>query len=111
MHVWNNSNRQHSATFRGFLDFIRDKGVVGLAIGFIAASEEQRNTKFCVVRVTTQYSVNTPQLAAELGAGRRLGMTTVQTLRPGVEKWHGADHHITSFAELPGIIAACEGDG
>jgi len=40
----------------------------------------------------------------ELGAGKRLGMVTIQTLRPMVERWDGADHHIESFAELPRVI-------
>ncbi|MBI2048754.1 MAG: HAD family hydrolase [Parcubacteria group bacterium] len=45
---------------------------------------------------------------AELGAGSRLGMWTVQTLRPKVEHWDGAHAHITSFAELKPLIAALD---
>ena len=43
---------------------------------------------------------------AELGAGKRLGMVTVQTLRPAVVRWDEADFHIASFAELDQIISA-----
>ena len=41
----------------------------------------------------------------ELGAGQRLGMVTVQTLRPGVMRWDGAEHHVRSLGELPAIIS------
>lgn len=41
---------------------------------------------------------------SELGSGKSLGMITVQTLRPTVEKWPEADCHITSLCELQGII-------
>ena len=40
---------------------------------------------------------------SELEAGRRLGMVTVQTLRPGV-KQDEADHHIRSFEELVALV-------
>ncbi|MBI4068366.1 HAD hydrolase-like protein [Candidatus Kaiserbacteria bacterium] len=43
---------------------------------------------------------------AELGAGKHLGMVTVQTLRPTVVRWAEADFHVTSFAELDSIISA-----
>lgn len=42
---------------------------------------------------------------SELGAAKSLGITTVQTLRPTIEKWEGADYHIHSFCELTGIIS------
>lgn len=41
----------------------------------------------------------------ELGAGKRIGMVTVQTLRPGVVRWNDAEHHVKSFSELPPIIS------
>ncbi len=41
---------------------------------------------------------------SELGAGRELGIVVVQTLRPGVERWAEAQHHIKSFAELAALI-------
>ena len=45
---------------------------------------------------------------SELGAGKALGLTTVQTLRPGVVKWPEADFHITRLTELEGIIKQIE---
>lgn len=41
---------------------------------------------------------------SELGAAKSLGISTVQTLRPTVEKWEEADFHISSFSELKEII-------
>lgn len=41
---------------------------------------------------------------SELGAGKSLGMVTVQTLRPAVTKWPEADYHVTSLHELSAII-------
>ena len=41
---------------------------------------------------------------SELGAARSLGMRAVQTLRPTIVKWDGADHHISSFQELGKLI-------
>ncbi|MEK7627824.1 MAG: HAD family hydrolase [Patescibacteria group bacterium] len=41
---------------------------------------------------------------SELGAGKRLGMVTVQTLRPGVVPWDGADYRIQNLRELTTII-------
>ncbi len=37
---------------------------------------------------------------SELQAGQELGMITVQTLRPSIERWPHADHYISSFVEL-----------
>ena len=45
---------------------------------------------------------------SELKAGRALGMVTVQTLRPTIERWSEADHHISSFAELPALVTLLE---
>ncbi|MBI2064543.1 MAG: HAD family hydrolase [Candidatus Yanofskybacteria bacterium] len=42
---------------------------------------------------------------SELGAAKSLGIRTVQTLRPTIEKWEGADYHICSFNELAGIVS------
>ncbi len=42
--------------------------------------------------------------SSELAAGHALGMRTVQTLRPRVERWDSADHHITSFSELGALL-------
>jgi putative hydrolase of the HAD superfamily len=42
----------------------------------------------------------------ELGAGKCLGMVTVQTLRPNIVRWSEAEYHIKSFEELPEIIGA-----
>lgn len=42
---------------------------------------------------------------SELAAGKELGMVTVQTLRPHIERAEGFDHYIKSFHELPKIIA------
>lgn len=42
---------------------------------------------------------------SELGAAKSLGIPTVQTLRPMVEKWEGADYHIHSLYELGDIIS------
>ncbi|MBL0729631.1 HAD family hydrolase [Piscinibacter sp. HJYY11] len=41
---------------------------------------------------------------SELDAGRNLGMVTVQTLRPNVEKSTLADHHVVDFRELWPIL-------
>jgi len=41
---------------------------------------------------------------SELGAAKSLGIKTVQTLRPTIEKWPEADYHISSFSELVNII-------
>ena len=41
---------------------------------------------------------------SELAAGRKLGIRTVQTLRPGVPRDPQATHHITSFHELPALL-------
>ncbi len=41
---------------------------------------------------------------SELGAAKSLGITTIQTLRPGVVKWSEADHHIYSFFELRDLL-------
>jgi putative hydrolase of the HAD superfamily len=42
---------------------------------------------------------------SELGAAKSLGIPTVQTLRPGIKRWDGADYHIDSLSELAGIIS------
>ena len=41
---------------------------------------------------------------SELGAAKALGITTVQTVRPTVIKWKGADHHIESLRELKTLL-------
>jgi putative hydrolase of the HAD superfamily len=41
---------------------------------------------------------------SELAAGRKLGIRTVQTLRPGVPRDQKATHHISSFHELPALF-------
>jgi FMN phosphatase YigB (HAD superfamily) len=41
---------------------------------------------------------------SELGAAKSLGIPAVQTLRPGIERWNEADHHITSLQELSGLL-------
>lgn len=41
---------------------------------------------------------------SELAAGRKLGVRTVQTLRPGVPRDPRATHHISSFHELPALL-------
>ncbi len=41
----------------------------------------------------------------ELKAGKELGMPTVQTLRPGVQRHEGFEFYISSFSELPDIVA------
>lgn len=46
---------------------------------------------------------------SELAAGARLGMPTVQTLRPGVPRSERAMFHIRSLEELPGVIKVLEG--
>ncbi len=42
---------------------------------------------------------------SELGSAKSLGILTVQTLRPTIEKWEEADYHINSFSELADIIS------
>ena len=41
---------------------------------------------------------------SELSAGKTLGIKTVQTLRPGVKKWDGADYHIKVLSELAALV-------
>lgn len=43
---------------------------------------------------------------SEIAAGNRLGIRTVQTLRPGVVRSDSATHHVTSLAELSALMAA-----
>jgi putative hydrolase of the HAD superfamily len=43
---------------------------------------------------------------SELGAGRALGATTVQTVRPGVSAWDLADHRIDGLGDLLRMLAA-----
>lgn len=45
---------------------------------------------------------------SELKVGNELGMITVQTLRPRVERVDGFDHYVSSLAELPAIVAQYE---
>lgn len=42
---------------------------------------------------------------SELGAAKSLGIPTVQTVRPTVEKWEEADFYINSFSELASIVS------
>lgn len=44
---------------------------------------------------------------SELDAAKKLGIKTVQTLRPTVQKWDDADYYISSLSELEAIISAC----
>ena len=41
---------------------------------------------------------------SELAAGRKLGIRTVQTLRPGVPRDPQSTHHIANFHELPALL-------
>lgn len=41
---------------------------------------------------------------SELGAAKVLGISTVQTVRPTINKWGDANYHISSFSELRDII-------
>lgn len=45
---------------------------------------------------------------SELEAGRKLGIRTVQTLRPGVPRDPVATHHISTFYELHALLAFAE---
>lgn len=42
---------------------------------------------------------------SEIAAGNRLGIVTVQILRPGVIKSAAAKHHIASLTELPALLS------
>lgn len=42
---------------------------------------------------------------SEIAAGNRLGIRTVQTLRPGVVRHASATHHVESLAELSALMA------
>jgi FMN phosphatase YigB (HAD superfamily) len=42
---------------------------------------------------------------SELGAGRAVGATTVQTLRPGVVAWDLADHQVANLGELLELLS------
>lgn len=41
---------------------------------------------------------------SELRSAKELGIMAIQTLRPRIEKWDEADHHIFSFKELQALI-------
>lgn len=41
---------------------------------------------------------------SELGAAKSLGIITIQTLRPTINKWEEADYHIKSLCEIEDII-------
>lgn len=41
---------------------------------------------------------------SELGAAKELGIKAIQTLRPRIEKWDGADYHVTSLKELQALV-------
>lgn len=41
---------------------------------------------------------------SELGAAKALGITTIQTVRPTINKWSDATYHISSFSELRDLI-------
>ena len=41
---------------------------------------------------------------SELGAAKELGIKTVQTVRPDVVRWDGADAHISSLHELKDLL-------
>lgn len=43
---------------------------------------------------------------SELGAGRALGMVTVQTVRPGVAAWDGADHRVDGLDGVRKLLSA-----
>jgi putative hydrolase of the HAD superfamily len=43
---------------------------------------------------------------SEIAAGTRLGIRTVQTLRPGVVRSIHATHHIASLTELPALLGS-----
>ena len=43
---------------------------------------------------------------SELAAAQKLGIQTIQTLRPGVKKWNQATYHVTSLYQLKGIVGA-----
>ena len=43
---------------------------------------------------------------SELAAGRALGATTVQTVRPGVEPWPLADHRVEGLQGLLALLSA-----
>jgi putative hydrolase of the HAD superfamily len=47
---------------------------------------------------------------SEIAAGNRLGMRTVQTLRPGVPRANNATFHIHSLAELEKILSSLASD-
>ena len=42
---------------------------------------------------------------SEIAAGNALGIRTIQTLRPGVQRSSAAAHHIASLHELPALVA------
>jgi len=46
---------------------------------------------------------------SEIEAGNRLGIGTVQILRPGVSRGDGAKHHITTLGELKELLARTNG--
>ena len=42
---------------------------------------------------------------SELGAAKALSIPTVQTLRPSIQYWDGADYHVHSLSELNGVLS------
>lgn len=41
---------------------------------------------------------------SELGAGKALGIKTVQTLRESIDRWEEADYHVTHLSELETLL-------
>ena len=72
--------------------------------------EERKGKKKIFVEFIQKYNVEPEEVLivgdsahSELKAGKELGMVTVQTLRPTVKRWEGADYHIDSLCELESI--------
>jgi FMN phosphatase YigB (HAD superfamily) len=89
-------------------------GIRGLftAIHVDAIDEEPRHGKQALfARILADHRLAREQVLvvgdnpdSEIAAGNRLGLATVQTLRPGVERHASAKHHVTTLGGLVPLI-------
>jgi putative hydrolase of the HAD superfamily len=83
-----------------------------IVIDAIDVPEKRRGKKRIFMELIEKYSLKTNEVLivgdnphSELAAGKELHIKTVQTLRPTVTKWDGADYHIESLAELSTLVS------
>lgn len=82
------------------------------AIYIDAVGERDRKGKFGIFRdILDQYRLQAAEVLvvgdhpeSEIAAGNRLGIRTVQILRPGVKRCESATRHISNLGELKGLL-------